>query len=197
MEYFYKKDDFNDFINILKKLNLYNVFKNSDSLKKSYNSKILFQTFLKELSPDLYQLSFNIIDLQKVFNIWNEFFLIYISVKDNCYNGNEKVNLVSEQCFNWLKLFQSKYTPCRITPYEHAFGEHLGEMIERFGDVNLFNMQGLEKLNHLTTMHYFNSTNKHDDFLIQLIKKRNRLEICHFIYTYNWNNWKEELNHKN
>jgi hypothetical protein len=36
--------------------------------------------------------------------------------------------------------------------------------------------KGLEKLNDLTTQSYFNSTNKHSDFLRQIIDKRNRME---------------------
>jgi tRNA U34 2-thiouridine synthase MnmA/TrmU len=37
-------------------------------------------------------------------------------------------------------------------------------------------IKGLEKLNDLTTGHYFNSTNKQQNFLLQLMNKRNRLE---------------------
>ena len=66
------------------------------------------------------------------------------------------------------------------------FGDHLGEMIQYFGDVNSFNMQGLERLNGITTGHYFSSSNKQKDYLTQLINKRNRLEISHFIIDLNW-----------
>jgi hypothetical protein len=49
-------------------------------------------------------------------------------------------------------------------------------MIQLHGDVSLFTMQGLEKLNDFTTQHYFNSTNRQTDYLFQLIRKRNRIE---------------------
>ena len=65
----------------------------------------------------------------------------------------------------------------QITPYIHIFSSHLFEMIRLHGNISLFSMQGLEKLNDLTTMAYFSSTNKHNDFLVQLIQKRNRLEL--------------------
>lgn len=50
-------------------------------------------------------------------------------------------------------------------------------MIKMHGNISLFSMQGLEKLNDLTTMAYFSACNKHEDFLIQLIEKRNRIEL--------------------
>lgn len=195
LEITYKEDDFDKFVSTLKTLDLYNKFKNSVLIKNMYN-KASFDDLLKEMSFELFELYSNFKDAVKIFHIWNSFFNIYISIKDNCYPKKLKivVKMVTEQTFSWLKLLESKYTSSRITPYEHAFGEHLGEMIERFGDINLFNMQGLEKLNHLTTMHFFNSTNKHpSDYLLQLIKKRNRLELCYFINTFNWENWESEL----
>jgi hypothetical protein len=50
-------------------------------------------------------------------------------------------------------------------------------MIKEHGDISLFSMQGLEKLNDMTTISYFSASNKHKDYLIQLIKKRNRMEF--------------------
>ncbi len=41
----------------------------------------------------------------------------------------------------------------------------------------LFTMQRLEKLNDLSTQHYFRSTNRQVDYLFQSIRKRNRVEI--------------------
>ncbi len=37
---------------------------------------------------------------------------------------------------------------------------HLHEFVELYGDVNLFNQQGLEKLNDQTTTQFFRGTNK-------------------------------------
>ena len=55
------------------------------------------------------------------------------------------------------------------------------------------NMQGLERLNGITTGHYFSSSNKQKDYLTQLINKRNRLEISHFIIDLNWKTWEDDL----
>ena len=42
-------------------------------------------------------------------------------------------------------------------------------MVMIHGDISLFTMRGLEKLNDLTTGHYFNSTNRHESYLSQLV----------------------------
>ena len=54
-------------------------------------------------------------------------------------------------------------------------------------------MQGLERLNGITTGHYFSSSNKQKDYLTQLINKRNRLEISHFIIDLNWETWEDDF----
>ena len=151
------------------------------------------EKFLKHFYLICHQIYLKIKELKQIYNFWNSFYNIYVSIKDNCYPKSLIVQLVTEQTFEWLKLFELQYTPTRITPYEQVFGEHLVEMIERFGDVDLFNMQGLEKLNHLTTMHYFKSTNRKIDLLFQMINKRNRLELLHFVLLYEWKSYISEL----
>ena len=37
---------------------------------------------------------------------------------------------------------------------------HIPEFLEKYKDVNVFNIQGLEKLNDFTTEYFFKSTNK-------------------------------------
>ena len=59
----------------------------------------------------------------------------------------------------------------------HCFGNHLHEFVEMYGGINKSNLEGLEKLNHLTHNHVFRATNMHADYLTQIIKKRNRIEV--------------------
>jgi hypothetical protein len=49
--------------------------------------------------------------------------------------------------------------------------------VELYGDINQFNLEGLEKLNHMTHGQVFRATNLNKDYLKQVIRKRNRLEI--------------------
>lgn len=82
----------------------------------------------------------------------------------------------------WLNLFVKSYKPKNITPYIHAFVDHVPESIRLFKDLNSFNLQGLEKLNHITIISFQRSTNKHltqnkKCFVKQLIEKMNRREF--------------------
>ena len=59
----------------------------------------------------------------------------------------------------------------------HIFVHHTWEFVRDFGEINLYNMEGSEKLNDLMTSYYFRSTNRNrKKKLIQLLQKRNRIE---------------------
>ena len=84
---------------------------------------------------------------------------------------------INREAIEWGKLFLSVYESKHITPYIHIFITHLGQFVQQHKDVNSFNMQGLEKLNDLTTKQYFQATNKREkEFLKQILNKRNRIE---------------------
>ena len=67
----------------------------------------------------------------------------------------------------------------------HVFGEHLWQMVQIHDDINLYTMQGLEKLNDLTTLAYFGSSNKHsgkeNGCEAQILNKRNRVDFINSI----------------
>jgi hypothetical protein len=132
--------------------------------------KILEQINLVELLPELD-------DVVSVQNLWKDFFYIYVSLKNqNGYPNEKMARIIQEQTLDWIQLFKETYRPEHITPYMHDFVKHLHQMISIHGDISLWSMQGLEKLNDMTTRHYFCSTNRSEYFLNQLINKRNRLE---------------------
>ena len=60
----------------------------------------------------------------------------------------------------FMELFFSCYDKSFVTPYLHIFVAHLHEFKQIHRTVNNFNIQGLEKLNDLTTMQFFKQTNK-------------------------------------
>ena len=86
----------------------------------------------------------------------------------------------------------------RFTPYMHILTDHYHEFIKIHGSVNNFNIQGLEKLNNLTTQEVMGASNKRphvyvgddnegDDetkidkcFLQQVLEGRNRKEEASF-----------------
>ena len=126
-----------------------------------------FEAFdLKEIFPEHDKLE----SLQK---LWTDFYDII--------NGVKRVKLahdeVKTRTQEWLDLFLTIYNKTTVTPYVHAFVAHLHEFVFLYKDINAFNLQGLEKLNDLTTGQYFKGTNKSDSALTQILKKRNRMEF--------------------
>ncbi len=114
--------------------------------------------------------------------IWEEFFNILKSIKKM-----ESQPIVLEDLKRKLKLWLQSYLIINkqyrnsdtIGPYLHNFCFHLPELIEKHGNINLFNTQGLEKLNHFCSNYYHCSTNKNNKdkkYLKQLIRKRSRIE---------------------
>ena len=116
--------------------------------------------------------------------VWNEFRKIYNQIKalDKCEFSIESFDMVGlkENLSKWLYFYKKIDNMENTSPYVHAFVFHMPEFLERHGSINLYNCQGLEKLNDISTKLYHSSTNKNKtdkSFLVQLIKKMNRMEF--------------------
>lgn len=102
-------------------------------------------------------------------------------IKHNEYNITN-IEILKSGLIKWLGFFV-KLLPAnekQITPYIHCFVFHMPEFILNFKEINLYNLQCLEKLNDFATQIYHSATNKHKlnkSFIIQMIRKRNRLEF--------------------
>ena len=111
---------------------------------------------------------------KKFTELFKKFHNVFMKLKSNFYINNE------EQCekdtAEWLELFLSIFHTNQVTPYIHLFVAHLADFISSFGDVDIFNIQGLEKLNDFTSQQYFRATNKHFFSTYQMISYRNRVE---------------------
>ena len=107
-----------------------------------------------------------------VVKIWEEFYEIVNLVKAVEMESSE----VKDRTREWLRLYLSVYNKATVTPYMHAFVQHLHEFVFLYKDINAFNCQGLEKLNDITTAQFFSSTNRKQEALHQILKKRNRIE---------------------
>ena len=75
----------------------------------------------------------------------------------------------------FLSKFLKLYSCEDVTPSLHLFVHHLHELYKDNGDINLFNCQGSEKLNDLTTTIFFKSTNKKDN-LREILNHQLRIE---------------------
>lgn len=89
--------------------------------------------------------------------------------------------VIKKETSEWIQLYSEIYGESAITPYMHIFHSHLSDFVNDLGDINDYNMQGFEKQNDQLTQDYFGATNKQkQDFLRQMIQKRNRIEIISF-----------------
>jgi hypothetical protein len=111
--------------------------------------------------------------------VWKDFYKILNIVKEN--KDVVKSEEIASMTANWLKNYLNFHFEKTVTPYIHVFCNHLHEFINVHGDVNVFNLEGLEKLNDISTIEFFRSSNRwlerKSNFLIQIIKRRSRLEI--------------------
>jgi len=89
--------------------------------------------------------------------------------------------IIKMETTEWIKLYIELYDQSAVTPYMHIYQCHLSDIVKNYGDVNDYNLQGFEKQNDQLTKDYFGATNKlKQEFLLQMIQKRNRIEIISF-----------------
>ena len=78
--------------------------------------------------------------------IWKTFYEIFTFIcRDNVIAP--QLGPLKDNLHKWLTLFAKTYQSKNITPYIHAFVHHVPEFLEKYGNLNFFNQQGLEKLN--------------------------------------------------
>jgi hypothetical protein len=110
-------------------------------------------------------------------NVFEEFFFILNNIKKLDVLNLDQLKLRLKK---WLRKYVELGGSEEITPYIHIFVFHVPELIKKYRNINLFNCQGLEKLNELTIKDFHTSTNKKKQnkaYLKQLFEKRNRIEF--------------------
>jgi len=109
--------------------------------------------------------------------LFSEYYSILNIIKNASYQPIDLSGL-KERLICWLTFYLIEHPESKITPYIHCFVFHMVEFLTLFPNLHSFNMQGLEKLNDLTTKYYFKNTNRKSmTFLRQLVEKRNRHEF--------------------
>ena len=167
-----KRPHLKRFVIFLKEINIYNpIYTKERKFEfRTFRGDELLRIFsianLETLFPGMRNISY-------ISSIWSQFYNLIMEIRNN------QTDSIEERLFEWLALFLLTYMPNHITPYIHSFVFHIPEFIKLHGDVNLFNLQGLEKLNDISTQNYHRSSNKKNDnkqYIKQMIEKRNRLE---------------------
>lgn len=109
---------------------------------------------------------------EEIYSLWKDFYSILTSIKsEQLPDLDYTQGLIN----NWFVKYVSLYTQTSVTPYMHMFNHHLIDQFKKYGNINYFNTQGLEKLNDLSTMDYFKATNKKDDYCFQILKRNMRM----------------------
>ena len=110
---------------------------------------------------------------REIYLLWKDFFSILTSLKSEQLPDLDHVQGLINQ---WFIQYVSLYTQTSVTPYMHMFNYHLIDQYKKYGNINYFNTQGLEKLNDLSTMDFFKATNKREDYCFQILKRNMRLD---------------------
>lgn len=111
--------------------------------------------------------------IKKINQLWLDFYSMYTQIKKKELKHLD----VKTKTKDWLLAFAAIYDAKHITPNIHIFVNHVHEFIDKYSDVNQFNVEGLEKLNHMTHSQVFRATNNSADYLKQIMRKRNRMEV--------------------
>jgi hypothetical protein len=113
--------------------------------------------------------------------VWKEFLSIFKYIK----RGYQNPDLIQKMTARWLGFFTDVSESVKVTPYIHVFCNHVHEFIQEHGNINTFNVEGLEKLNDISTLQYFRSTNKwvkEKKFILQLLLKRSRISYLESLF---------------
>lgn len=105
--------------------------------------------------------------------IWKDFYDIINKLKEDSINTEE----IEFRTRDWLNTFYT-YMPDNITPYIHIFSAHLHQIIQSHLDLDIYNTEGLEKLNDIIKCAYKHASNRNKvKCVVQIFKWINRREI--------------------
>ena len=110
-------------------------------------------------------------EIGQIFNNW---WRINMGYTHNFYI--DKTELLQRRIDEWLSTYERVFHNKECIVYMHHLSAHLSDKISKYGDMDLYNIQGLEKLNDITTTQYFRGTNRKLDYMSQLMSKRIRIE---------------------
>lgn len=92
------------------------------------------------------------------------------------YSQSFDKNNLEKKLKNWLKDYLK--IEQNITPYIHILCFHIPEFIQKYKNLNLFSMQGMEKRNHFSKINFFRQTNhQKNSFTTILLEKMKRLDF--------------------
>ena len=153
-----------------------------------YNDNLISKIFTSLQGPDRLKL-FNRLDkddsfllmlksissldkYEDIYTIWKDFYSLLKSIKSD---QPPDLDISQAKINNWFRKYVQIYTKDKVTPYIHMFNYHLIDQFKKYGNINFFSTQGLEKLNDLSTQNFFKSTNK-KDYCYQILQRSMRMD---------------------
>ena len=135
--------------------------------------KLLQKIDIQSLLPN-----FDASQCQAIQHLWKELLCLNsIISKPACELPRSCIAEFEQRARKWGEDFIGVYQRCHVTPYIHAFMNHVGEFMTIHGSILPFNQQALEKKNDVITKIFFRSSNHQGDTALrQIIEKQNRLE---------------------
>jgi len=111
-------------------------------------------------------------EFEKPSSLWLKFWEIDILLRSN---QDYTPEFLENRTKEFHHLFTTTYHFSKMTPYLHFFCFHLHDSYKNVGNLEYFSSQGLEKLNDLSTYQFFGGTNKHKNFIKQILEKDFRM----------------------
>ena len=109
--------------------------------------------------------------------LWNDFINLIGDLKLS-YNSSDSISQFDARIKQWIKDFNRLSLTSDVTPYMHAFSQHISEFLELYQNVPYFNQQGLEKFNDTSSKDYFRSTSyRNIEALRQMMLKKQRVQL--------------------
>ena len=113
----------------------------------------------------------------EISNLWSDFIDLIGDLKLS-YTSKEDIEKFDEKIKMWINNFNSLYQTSDVTPYMHAFSQHIAEFLELYINVSNFNQQGMEKFNDTSSKDYFRSTShRNSEALKQIMLKKQRVQL--------------------
>jgi len=150
----------------------------------------IFQTLYGEQGMDIFSQNYNIDNgytgsgYEENYSlltdlVWSQFYALLGTIKaikpDNL-DAND-LTILDYRLRSWLKNYLILNMGESLTPYIHIFVFHVPKLLEK-DNLNIYNMQGNEKLNDFITKEYHRATNKkRGSYLLQLMELRTRSEL--------------------
>ena len=106
--------------------------------------------------------------------------LLFMEIVDDLkldYKTDQAITNLKDKMTKWFGIFLTLYQAKDVTPYMHAMYHHVPEFLKLYGNLNMYNQQGMEKYNDIASKDYFRSSNHQGVSAIkQIFLKKQRVQ---------------------